>query len=268
MSLNKDYSNLQKIIAEMGSVLVAYSGGIDSTLVLKVAHDTIGPKAGGATAISPSLARSEFEGAVSIAKSIGATHFWVKSKQLQNPSYTQNDKTRCYHCKHDLYENLSLFAKRNGFSHIVNGTHLDDLGDFRPGLRAAKELEIRSPLLEAQLNKAQVRDLSQWLSLPNWNKPADACLASRIPYGVTVTQGRLNQIEKAEDIIRGEGFKEFRVRYHGDMVRIEVSEGEMPRWENPLLRLQIVHGLKKLGFTYITLDLEGYRKGSLNEGKN
>jgi len=265
--LSEFYLKLQSKIKEMGSVLVAYSGGIDSTLVLKVAFTVLGDRAAGVTALSPAYASSELEETISLAKTIGVSHFLIHTDQLQNKDYAQNDLNRCYFCKHELYEQLSKMAKEKGYQCVANGTNLDDLDDIRPGLQAAKDFSVRSPLLDTQMTKSDVRRLSQWLSLPNWDKPADACLASRIPYGVTVTRGRLNQIETAEALLQGEGFQQFRARYHGDLIRIEVAQEEMSRWSDSGLRLRLSKGLKEIGFTYITMDLEGYRKGRMNEGK-
>lgn len=265
--LSEFYLKLQRNIKEMGSVLVAYSGGIDSTLVLKVAFTVLGNRAAGVTALSPAYAKSELDKTISLAKTMGVSHFLIQTDQLQDNAYTQNDHNRCYFCKHELYEQVTKIAKEKGYQFVANGTNVDDLDDVRPGLKAASKFRVRSPLLDVQMTKPDIRRLSQWLSLPNWDKPADACLASRIPYGVTVTSGRLHQIESAEALLQREGFQQFRARYHGDLIRIEVAQEEMSRWSDSSLRLRLSKGLREVGFTYITIDLEGYRKGRMNEEK-
>jgi uncharacterized protein len=266
---------LVAILKEMGTVLVCYSGGIDSAFVLAVAHRVLGPSCIGMTAVSPSLASFELEDAVSIARGIGARHELVDSHEIEDEAYAKNDVDRCFHCKSELYR---LSAKKRidwQLDHVVNGTNLDDLGDYRPGLEAAKEAGARSPLVEANLTKADVRALAQAIGLGIWDKPAAACLSSRLPYGTRVTRERLAQIGALEDELHKLGIRQARVRWHASqsetvtatreaaIARIEIGKSEMMAAFEA--RDAIVAAGKRLGFAYVTLDLAGYRTGSHNE---
>jgi len=265
---------LEAILRDLDSVVVAFSAGVDSTLVLKVALDTLGHKRVlAATGVSPSLARRELQSVKELAALLNAPLALVETEEVANPSYAANPANRCYHCKTELYTKLTTLAKERGFTTVVNGVNTDDLGDFRPGLKAAKEWEVRAPLVEAGIDKATVRALAQALEIPNWQKPALACLSSRVPYGTPVTVGVLSQIERAEAFLYEKGFSNFRVRHHGKVARIEVLPDDLPRLCEEPLRGEVIHALKQLGYTYITLDLQGFRSGSGNEalvaaGKN
>ncbi len=282
MSLSRDLppdpllDRLSSIFREMGSVLVCYSGGIDSAFVLAVAHRVLGDKCIGMTAVSPSLASFEREEAIKIAKQIGARHELVDSSEIEDEDYAKNDVDRCFHCKSELYR---ISAKKRvdwNLAHVVNGTNLDDLGDYRPGLEAAKNAGARSPLVEAELHKEDVRRLAQAMGLSIWDKPAAACLSSRLPYGTRVTRERLDQIGRLEEDIHALGIRQARVRWHAvsaatssngtkeaAIARIEVAKNELVvAFEK---RDEIVEAGKRAGFSYVTLDLAGYRTGSHNE---
>ncbi|MBX3192293.1 MAG: ATP-dependent sacrificial sulfur transferase LarE [Labilithrix sp.] len=257
----------------MGSVLVCYSGGVDSAFVLAVAHRVLGDKCIGMTAVSPSLADFEREDAIAIAKEIGARHELVESSEIEDESYAKNHADRCFHCKSELYRVSEVKQREWGLAFSVNGTNLDDLGDYRPGLEAAKKAGARSPLVEASFTKADVRRVAQLLGMPVWDKPAAACLSSRLPYGTRVTRERLAQIGSLEAEIRRLGIRQARVRWHAvgggpaasesAMARIEIGRDEIERAFEA--RDAIVSAGKKLGFAYVTLDLAGYRMGSHNE---
>jgi uncharacterized protein len=261
--LDEKLAKLRGVLTEMGSVLVAYSGGLDSAFVLAVAHDVLGARALGMTAVSPSLPEREKADAVRIAREIGARHELVESHEIHNPQYAENPSNRCFHCKSELYSITSKRVLELGFAHVVNGTNLDDLGDYRPGLEAAKEAGVRSPLVEAGLSKAEVRDAAKAMGLGFWDKPAAACLSSRIPYGTAVTPARLHQVEQLEDALHALGLRQVRVRYHDELARVEVGQDELAAAFAE--REAIVRAGKAAGFTFVTLDLAGYKTGSLNQ---
>ncbi len=262
---DKKFSTLKDIIDEMGSVLVAFSGGVDSTFLLSVAYDRLGADAAALTATSPTYPVTEFEEAKRLARLIGVRHIIVESNELLIPNFAENTENRCYYCKSELFEIARKKAKELGLKHVADGSNVDDLGDFRPGKKAAEELSVRSPLREAGLVKDEIRYLSRRLGLPTWNKPAFACLSSRFPFGTRITEDRLERIRVCEEFLRGLGFLQFRVRYHGETARIEVDPLEIERFLEKELRLKVVERFKEAGFTYVTLDLQGYRTGSLNE---
>jgi len=256
---------LEARIAELGSVVVCYSGGVDSAFVLLVAHRVLGDRAVGVTAVSPSLAPSEKDLAIAVAKEIGARHELVQTNEIDNPSYAENPTNRCYYCKSELYTVAEKWAREHGFAAIANGTNTDDLGDYRPGLDAAREAKVISPLVDVSMNKEDVRRFSKELGLGVWDKPASACLSSRLPYGTAVTRERLSQIGGLEEDLRALGFRQLRVRWHDKVARIEIEQSEMSRAFEPAMREKIVAAGKKHGFVYVTLDLQGYRMGSHNE---
>jgi uncharacterized protein len=256
---------LRSAIRELGSVLVCYSGGIDSALILAVAHEQLGDKAIGITAVSPSLAPRERDAAGRFAQSIGARHEFVESHEIERPGYVANGPDRCFHCKSELYQIASEQRVRLRCDHVLNGTNQDDLGDYRPGLEAARLAGVRSPFVELGFGKADVRAVAQLLGLDIWQKPASACLSSRIPYGTSVTRERLAQIEGFERELQDLGLPAVRVRWHGAIARLELSVEALPRALEPALRTAIVAAGKRHGFNYVTLDLEGYRTGSHNE---
>ena len=266
-----DHEKLQKlrdVLRGMGRVLVCYSGGVDSAFVLAVAHQVLGPSALGMTAVSPSLAPYEKEAAVAVARQIGARHELVPSHEIERPGYVANASDRCFHCKSELYEIAEQKMRVWGLDFVVNGTNIDDLGDHRPGLDAAKNARVRSVLVELGFTKDDVRRCAQILGLTVWDKPASACLSSRIPYGTEVTRERLAQIGGLEAELRSLGLKQLRVRWHpagarGAMARIEVARDELAHAFE--VRDEMVQAGKRFGFAFVTLDLQGYRTGSHNE---
>jgi uncharacterized protein len=267
-SVGEKHRRLRAVLAETGSVVVAFSAGVDSTVVLKVALDVLGrDRVLAATGVSPSLAQRELESVKDLAALMGAPLELVGTDEVNDPNYAANPANRCYHCKTELYTRLTGLAKARGIAAVVNGVNADDVGDWRPGLKAAQEWAVRAPLLEAGLTKADVRALAKELGLPNWSKPALACLSSRVPYGTPVTVGVLSQIERAEALLYARGFTNFRVRHHQRVARIEASPADMARlMGDERLRGEIVSAFKELGYTYIALDLQGFRSGSGNEG--
>lgn len=262
--LNQKLERLKMILGELESVIVAYSGGVDSTLLLRVAKDSA-QRVLAVTATSPTYPQSELEQAQRIASSLGVEHLIIESHEMENPQFCANPADRCYYCKSELFSKLRTVADERGFKAVVDGSNAEDLGDFRPGMRAAREYGIRSPLLEAGLTKDEIRELSRYYQLPTWDKPAMACLSSRIPYGEPITPEKVKQIEAGEAFLRSLGLKEVRLRHHGPIARLEVNPAAFPLLITEGVRERIITTLKNLGFTYVTLDLEGYRSGSMNE---
>ncbi len=256
---------LERTLSSLGSVVVAYSGGIDSAYLACVAHRTLGARAWAITADSASYPERHRSLAVQIARQLGLRHEIIRTDELQRPEYRANPANRCYYCKHELYTHLTRIAVGR-HAIVVDGNNADDRGDYRPGRQAAKEFGVRSPLDEVNLAKDEIRELSRRAGLTNWNEPASACLSSRIPYHTEVTDEKLRTIERAEGALRDLGFRIFRVRHHDDLARVEIGRDEMARALEPEIGAAIVRELKAAGYRHVTLDLQGYRTGSLNEG--
>jgi len=253
-------------IRDCGSCAVAFSGGVDSAVVAKAAHLALGDRALAVTGTSASLAEGELDDAAALARLIGIRHEVLSTDEFSNPQYLANAPDRCYHCKTELYTQLDGITERFGVATVLNGANLDDRGDYRPGMQAATEHNVRSPLLECEISKLEVRQLAAHWGLPVWDKPASPCLSSRVAYGEEVTPERVNMIDQAERWLRDQGLRELRVRYHkGDLARLEVPLSELPRLTEPDVRRQLVERFKQLGFKYVVLDLEGFRSGSLNQ---
>ncbi|UZQ82036.1 ATP-dependent sacrificial sulfur transferase LarE [Thermoanaerobacter sp. RKWS2] len=263
--LRQKLNALKSYIKEMGSLAVAYSGGVDSTFLIKVAHDVLGDKALAVTARSSTYPEREFNEAIKCIQEIGARHIVITSEELDIVGFSSNPIDRCYYCKKELFQKVWKVAKENGIDHIADGSNYDDLNDYRPGMKAAQELNVVSPLKFAKLTKKDIRALSKEMGLPTWDKPSFACLASRIPYGELITQEKLSMIDKAENFLIELGFRQLRVRHHGNIARIELGEKDYDKILNRDLMKKIAAKLKDIGFTYVTLDLEGYRTGSMNE---
>lgn len=259
------YRLLQDILGEMGNVLVAYSGGVDSAFLMKVAHDVLGDNAIAALASSETYPSSEIQAAVELADQMGFRLIQIHTEELDNDAFARNAPDRCYHCKKELFGKMLRIAEEHGIQWVLHGANADDLGDYRPGQIAAKELGTRAPLQELGFAKAEIRELSNRLGLPTWDKPSFACLSSRFPYGTSITPAALVMIDKAEAFLRDLGFRQLRVRHHGNIARIEIEPADMPRFLERELKGKIVFTLKELGYLYVTLDLEGYRTGSMNE---
>ncbi len=265
MTLEQKYERLKEYIKSLGSVVIAFSGGVDSTFLLRTAHDVLGDKAIAVTASSCSFPERELNEARKFCSANGIAHEVCKSEELDIDGFRQNPPNRCYLCKHELFEKIIDIAAEKGFENVAEGSNMDDMGDYRPGLQAITELEVKSPLRFAGLYKEEIRQLSKQLDLPTWNKPSFACLASRFVYGETISEEKLGMVERAEQLMIDLGFRQVRVRMHDKIARIEVLPEEIERAVQPEIREKINVEFKKYGFSYVTLDLAGYRTGSMNE---
>jgi len=263
--LEQKRQKLFAILKDLERVLVAYSGGTDSAFLAWAAAQVLGDGALAVTADSPSMPESHKRDAADYARICGFRHEFIPTYEFDNPDYVKNDPDRCYHCKDELFTRLEEVARERGYRHIVYGVNCDDLGDYRPGQQAAKRHQVKAPLVEAGLSKAEIRELARQAELPFWDRPASACLSSRIPYGTSVTPERVKTVERGEEALRALGFRQFRVRYHGELVRLEFARDELGRALDLEMAARLVEIFKPLGFHYVTIDLEGYRQGSLNE---
>jgi len=263
--LVEKYEHLKNLFRGMEKVLIAYSGGVDSTLLLKVGTDVLGPdKCIGIIGVSASMARDEYQESILLAEQMGARIDFIETDEMNNPSYLANDSKRCFYCKQELFSSLWMVAAKYKVKNIVDGSNADDQGDYRPGMDAAKQLNVRSPLMEADFSKEEIRVLSKFLQLPTWEKPAQPCLASRVAYGNTINQDVLHKIDQSEKYLRNLAFKIVRVRYFSDTVSVEVGKEELGRLQNTKLRKDITEKLKRIGFEKITFDDKGYESGKLN----
>ena len=264
MPQNKE-RELVSILRSMGSCIVAFSGGVDSAYLAFIANRELGSAALAITAESPSYPTYQRNVALGLVETYGFRHEFIDSGEMADSNYTSNPTNRCYFCKHDLYSRLQAIAAPRGFRFVVDGNNLDDTGDYRPGRKAGSELEIRSPLIEAGLNKAEIRELSRFHGLPTWDQPASACLSSRIPYGSEVTIDKLRMIDRGEEALRAMGFRQCRVRHHGDVARIEIARDELMKAFDLETFNKLSREFKQIGFQFVALDVDGYRTGALNE---
>ncbi|MEX2274370.1 MAG: ATP-dependent sacrificial sulfur transferase LarE [Actinomycetota bacterium] len=262
--MSRRIADMQGLLQRMDGVVVAFSGGVDSTLVAAVAARALGPRALAVTGVSASLAPGELDGARRIASSVGIVHRTVRTDELMRPGYVENGADRCYHCKTELYDVLGKLAAQEGLPVVASGANVDDLGDVRPGLRAAKEHGVRHPLVESGFTKRDVRTAARELDIPTWDKPASACLSSRIAFGQRVTVGELTRVGRAERLLKELGFRQCRVRVHGELARIEVDREAVSRLADPGVRERIATEFRALGYGYVTVDLEGFRSGSMH----
>ena len=262
------YKKLKEILASYGDLLVAYSGGVDSSLLLKGAHDVLGKKVLAVIAKSKTYTKEECDSAVKYAKKLGVRYQVVHTDEFKNEKFVSNPPERCYYCKKELFSKLSGIAKKEGIKHVADGSNISDLSDYRPGANASKEYGVKSPLRDAGFTKEDIRKLSRVLKIPSWNKPAQACLASRIPYGIRISSDVLAKIEKGERFLKGLGLKQVRVRHHGDLARIEVDKCDFVLLVEDGTADRIDIYFKNLGYHFVTIDLEGYRTGSMNETLN
>jgi pyridinium-3,5-biscarboxylic acid mononucleotide sulfurtransferase len=268
MVIERKWDHLKALLHDMHLAVLAYSGGVDSSLLLKAAAEAMGPHVIAVTAVSETYPSGELLAAQEFARTLGVTHKVLHTKELDSEAFLKNTPDRCYHCKTELFAKLRGMAETEGIAFVIEGSNTDDLKDHRPGRKAATEFDVRSPLVEAGISKAEVRELARMLNLSVWDKPSLACLSSRIPYGTRITAEMLRTIESAEDQLRGLGFRQLRVRHHGETARIEIERADFPRLLEDGAAGTITEALRKLGFTYVCLDLEGYRTGSMNEGMN
>ena len=265
MQIDQKWDHLRSLLSEMRTVLLAYSGGVDSSVLLRAAAEILGQNLIAVTAVSETYPAEELHLAKQFTASLGVRHRILQTEELSNDEFSRNAEDRCYHCKHELFGKLRQIAESEGIPWILDGSNTDDQRDFRPGRRAAGEFSVRSPLAESGLSKQEIRDLARRLNLPMWDKPSLACLSSRIPYGTRITPDLVKNIQAAEDVVRSLGIRQVRVRHHGDTARIEVDREDLIRLVSEDARRVIVDSFKTLGYAYVCLDLEGYRTGSMNE---